>query len=144
MTTTNGDEAVEAAAQASYEVLAPVWRWVDLSENEKSMRRDRARAAVEAARPYLKLQLDREAVVRVISGASNSAESDTILGRKYVGNWADVFADAVMDLARPMPTREQVTRVVAENLTDPDHCGCSAQSVVIADAVLALINGTAK
>jgi hypothetical protein len=94
------DAAVEAAAKAGYEVLASVWRWRDLSDSEKDMRRQRARAAlvaayrVDALRPMPTL----EALTQAIGDATNPAEAELILGRKYVGNWADVFAGAVLAL----------------------------------------------
>lgn len=51
---------------------------------------------MSAPRPVI----DREAALKAIVAASNPEGSDCILGREYVENWADVFVDAVMGLAR--------------------------------------------
>jgi hypothetical protein len=96
------------------------------------------------ARPLL----DREAVENAIAEASNPDEADLILGRKYVGGWADAFADAVMKLARPMPTREQIAistheRTEVHGWLSGDCSGsCQDHHLGNADAVLALLNGT--
>lgn len=140
------DAAVEAAAKASYEVLASVWRWLDLSDSEKNMRRQRARAAlvaayrVDAPRPLL----DREATTRAIEAASS--RNDHIIGRTYVEAYADVFADAVMELARPMPTREQIATAidpVAFDAHKSDESYDNRRKLALSDAaaVLALLNG---
>lgn len=113
------DAAVEAAAKASYEVLASVWGWQDLSDSEKNMRRQRARAALVAAYlvdrvDALRPLLDREATTRAIEAASS--RNDHIIGRTYVEAYADVFADAVMELARPMPTRKEIEEAISDEL----------------------------
>lgn len=137
------DATVEAAAKASYEVLASVWRWLDLSDSEKNMRRQRARAALEAAyrvdasRPLL----DREATTRAIEAASS--RNDHIIGRTYVEAYADVFADAVMEQARPMPTREAIEQRVRRVYIDGGaHLAVAQEAAAdIATEMLALLNG---
>lgn len=59
-----------------------------------------ARVALQSAAPFLGVRpvVDREAVIQAIEAASEPEGSDNIMGRKYVENWADVFADAVLAL----------------------------------------------
>jgi len=95
------DEAAEAARERvqAYLDVAPHWdelaqAWdQDAGIPRKILASDlRTLLAV----PYL--MPDREALVQAIEDASNPEGSDNICGRKYVENWADVFADAVLAL----------------------------------------------
>jgi hypothetical protein len=84
--------------------------------------------------------LDREAALQAIVAVSVPEGSDCILGREYVENYADVFADAVLELARPMPAKEQIEAAVRKTICA--HFGTFTGAVkVITDDVVALLSG---
>lgn len=101
-----------------------------------------AQAGLLAALPLLgpRPLLDREAALQAIVAASEPEGSDNIMGREYVENYADVFADAVLKLARPMPTRDQVEAAVRKTIFA--YFGTYERPVeLITDDVTALLNG---
>lgn len=119
------DAAVEAAAKA----VSLDWRNYTAS----------MRIALVAARPYLMPLLDREAIDRRLETAKGHGWS------------IETTVDAVMELARAMPTREQISAALSAEVRGwPDDAGLphhpdDAKSVLtfrrLADAVLALLNG---
>jgi hypothetical protein len=151
------DAAVEAAAQAIY-ACPPGRRQIPWASVSNGPARDEflraARSALEAAyrvdapRPLL----DREAVAARLLYEEGSEWAEGT-DRHYE------LADAVMELARPMPTQEQVEAALEEHgvlLFDPQpQCRCGHvydklhlggvswkdQSLHRADAVLALLSG---
>lgn len=108
-----------------------------------------AREVIEAARPLLAPQplLNREAVKQALLAVwRREAEAETVDSPE---GHCDGLADAVMVVARPMPTREQIIEAMAraEGRTIKWHSEQwrhLAEEVFgwRADAVLALINGT--
>jgi 3-mercaptopyruvate sulfurtransferase SseA len=52
-------------------------------------------------------------------------------------NYRRKLTNALLELARPMPTREQFEQALQE-------CGIGSYRTIVTDAVLALLNGTAK
>lgn len=126
------DEVLAVAAQASYNKIPHVYPWSDLTENERSPHWERARAALEAAAPLLgpRPMLDR----RQIEDSFIRAEHK---GVSLLDAWeAGHLADAVMEMARPMPTREQLYATL-DGFTYGDASRWAA-----ADTVLALLKGT--
>lgn len=129
------DAAVEAAAQQYWQA------GVDANTGGSGSKRDWMRAALEAAyrvdapRPLL----DREAVHQAI--ADNVWP--TVDGVEIIE-----AVPAVMELARPMPTREQIAQVLHDqnqvHAWDTNRCddACGIAYYQRADAVLALLNGT--
>lgn len=128
------DEAVEAAYQA-------------YSDDTSVSIHDGLRNALEAAAPLLgpRPLLDRETMLRAIVAASEPEGSDNIMGREYVENYADVFADAVLKLARPMPTREQIDPFLQEWRVRPPGQPTQQEAInyrrKMRNALLALLNG---
>lgn len=89
------DEAVEAAAAATYTFVTGIaWSQIDPACQAAEAARKEARAALEAAAPLLGSRplLDREAV-------------KAVLAKRLHG---EQVADLLMELARPMPTREEL------------------------------------
>lgn len=141
------DAAVEAAAQQYWQA------GVDANTGGSGSKRDWMRAALEAAyrvdvpRPLL----DRDELGRVLIhfGADVRAEAN-----EPAVMFGEVV-DAVMKLARPMPTREQIELLLLAHIRDWHEDGsvtCKACGYVDdkpygwprhqADVVLALLNGT--
>lgn len=70
-------------------------------------------------------------------------------GRSYtrheLSRYRDDVTDAVMELARPMPTQEQLAEVIEPVLIASGHDDGEErrwEALELADAVLALVNGT--
>lgn len=69
------------------------------------------------------------------------------------GEWSSLGADAVMDLARPMPTREQIDKLMRRHTVgafNPEQSACACDRTWrshaeyrehVRDALLALLNG---
>lgn len=76
--------------------------------------------------------LNREAVLGVLQSFGFSVSQDSFAQGR--------IADAVMGLARPMPTREQIAETLVGIVPDVNE-GINLR-LVIADALLALLNGT--
>lgn len=89
--------------------------------------------------------LDREAVKSAVGDTINR-RIEFIEDRATVEAAYDAAASAVMDLARPMPRWEQIEQRIRRIYIDGGAHITHAQEAAaeIADAVLALINGTAK
>lgn len=136
------DEAASAADQAVRGEL-----------RERGLAGDVGRAALEAAAPLLGPQplLDREEIVAAVHRASHNGHPCITSGVCPRLKNAGAYADSVMEMARPMPTREQIAAAMwdAEQLDYNRPRSWSeahpSQATVIlgrADAVLALLNGT--
>lgn len=146
-------EPSDAAVEAALVEDQPSWH--KIPEDLRSELRLRMHAALEAAyrvdapRPFL----DREAVADAID---RHYDEDVYMpiypedGSRCIGSAA---ADAVMELARPMPTREQIAAGIHKAFDHPNaeacpitstgwhECGYIAQSNQLADAVMDLLNG---
>jgi len=104
------------------------------------------RIALEAA---YRVDVPRPMVNEDAVGAAITKAVAEYRGYLVFDGLGSVAAAAVMELARPMPTREQVVQVVAEYIDDLDAVpamGSAAdhlerRAVHVADAVLALLNG---
>lgn len=90
--------------------------------------------------------LDREAVQDSISSKTFTMMGD---GDPVCGVMA--ATDAVMELARPMPTREKIASVLREHawIASEHRCSCGDEEIEFvshhqAEAVLALLNGEAS
>lgn len=117
------DEAAAVEAMARTQIIGT---WEQKTERERGVHLRRAQRALEAARPFMTSRpaLDREAVRR-------------ILDRAAYGEHRETLADAVMALAVPVPTREQIEQALVE-------CGIGSYRTIVTNAVLALLNGSAK
>jgi len=136
------DEAVEAAASVVAEAASRHWESYS-DEVRASLAHTweaRAREALEAAAPLLgpRPLLDREAVAKRLAGIIHDRQDQMIDG--HIEDDADALADAVMELARPMPTREQIEAVVRKTIFA--HFGTFTGAVTaITDDLVALLNG---
>lgn len=139
------DEAVEAAAEALQQVparegLTPT-PWGDEPEDIRDMFRREARCALEAAAPLLgpRPLLDRDALGRALV----SFGADVRLDPSQPAEMFGMAVDAVMGLARPMPTSEAIEqRVRRIYINGGAHVTHAQQAAAeIAAAVLALLNG---
>lgn len=95
-------------------------------------------AALEAAAPLLgpRPLLDRDALGQVLISFGADMRIDADSPAEMFGN----AVDAVMDLARPMPTREQIEATVRKTIFA--HFGTFTGAVTaIVDDVEALLNG---
>jgi hypothetical protein len=127
------DAAVEAGALAYDD-------WIDSTGSvEVSIR-----AALVAARPLLGPWplLDREAVREAACAALAEDLVGTLALVRLQMTAGPKIADAVMELARPMPTREQIAETLVGIVPDTNE-GINLR-LVIADALLALLNGEIK
>ena len=111
---------------------------------------DLARAALEAAQPFMTSRpaLDREAVKTALSHAA--ARVHRVGGALFIEGTENDFADAVMELAVPVPTREQIDAALRKHTVgafQPGHSACSCDRTWrthaeyrdhLRDAVLAL------
>ena len=125
------DEAVEWARDAA-------------SREGAFLNAEAMRAALEAAYPLLpKPMLNREAMLAAIVNASEPEGSDCILGREYVENYADVFVDAIMQLVRPVPTREATEQTLRSYVETHGSGDEHPDDMVrdLADAIGALLAG---
>jgi hypothetical protein len=135
------DEAVEAAARTLNPSIFEPHTYVD-PEPMRDVYRADARAALAAAAPLLApgQVLDREAVWRGVYSAA--------IQHLNPSGVADKATDAVMELARPMPTREQIAEALRE-VSVLDYAAPPAENTLsgsererVADALLALLNGS--
>lgn len=144
------NEPSDAAVEAALVEDQPSWH--KIPEDLRSELRLRMHAALEAAyrvdapRPFL----DREAVADAID---RHYDEDVYMpiypedGSRCIGSAA---ADAVMELARPMPTREQIDELLklwkvgpAFRPYDPDYPGALPNyRRKLRDALLALLSGS--
>lgn len=124
------DEAVERASQAYWEA-----RRAENDGGPQGQTHAWMRAALEAAAPLLgpRPLLDEKAVARAITNATGHAS---------------VAITGVMELARPMPTREEISSALMDSGVAqyvrheaPGHTWVEGYAQVLADAVLALLNG---
>lgn len=135
------DEATEAAAHSLRQFDAE-GQWEPGELGLLAAYRDAARGALEAGVPLLAPQsvVDREALsLRLQAARGHRWDHETTV-------------DAVMELARPMPTQKQIARAqydqdVADGNQTPNPWGIAGDIIQgaylhSADAVLALINGT--
>lgn len=153
-----GVEITDEMVEAGSEVLSrlPSARYSpDLLARELQDPTSLARAVLEAARPFMTSRpaLDREVVAEVLHREKHS-EACLFTNQSNCGEWHAALqeADAVMALAVPVPTREEVEEVIATKVMRYD----SAADVRLVDdgdvealdagtaAVLALLNGSAK
>ena len=91
--------------------------------------------------------VDREALLHRgdVLAALEQVYNDGAMG----GEWPTLGTDAVLELAQPMPTREQIAEVLREHLWIPSEsrCSCGDEHIEFvshhqAEAVLALLNGS--
>jgi hypothetical protein len=133
------DEAVQAAA----ETWTPFWS--HRPEPRRAILKQ-ARAALEAAAPLL----GPRPLLHL--GDVLAALDEVYTSGAMGGEWPTLGADAVMELARPMPTRDDLVEAISARLhitTDQISTGGSPRQLVAdtsavgeaADAVLALLNG---
>jgi len=140
------DMELEPAARALYEHASPEVGpygprkdWGDNNWNPEVRQSwfDGARAVLEAAPQPV---VDREAVKRVINEARALPATHS----------SEPSVEAVMELARPMPTREQIAEALMKVRVSTGEFAVGGKAVFhgvhneLADAVLALINGSAK
>lgn len=91
--------------------------------------------------------LDREAAATAI--VASAVSTSDLGGAHFVTGTANDFADAVMELARPMPTQRQIEQAI--DASDLLGCGCcgggydydkyESRSEALAALVLAMLNG---
>lgn len=126
------DAAVEAADRAYFDTLGTLTDTQSLFPMRDALE---AAYRLDAPRPLL----DRDAVKSLIGQAQTASWGS--------GQSTNDFVDAVMELARPMPTREQIAQVLHDqnqvHAWDTNRCddACGIAYYQRADAVLALLNG---
>ena len=134
------DEAVEAAAVATNEHRGTQHRcacgWRYSSADQHAMHR--ARAALEAAQPFMQPQVvaSRQSVHQAIA--------DELDGEGVVSyGLTPKLTDRVMDVARPLPTREQIAEALSNATRNLDYTHWETPNGMLpfADAVLALMGG---
>lgn len=130
--------AVEAIARVEYGI-----GWDEETPGVQNVCRDLARKALEAAIPLLgtRHMLDREALYTLLRATRVTVTDEWRPTETSSGQ----IADAVMKLAQPMPTREQIEEAIfavwlvhteLRTVAAPvEHCRA------FADAVLALLKG---
>lgn len=139
-------EITDEAAMAAARVLG--------GPNPPAMHVEAAREALEAALPLLgpRPLLDREAVRTELIQFGIDLKMEDLHPEVGASEMVDRRVDAVLRLARPMPTREEIARAqynqdVAESRQVPndwDNAGDIVRGAYLnaADAVLALLNGS--
>jgi hypothetical protein len=93
--------------------------------------------SVDPATGWPRPLLDRNAAAKRLAGVIHDRQDQMIDG--HIEDDADALADAVMELARPMPTREEIKNAASEAC--PSHAYDSVPFDLIAGAVLALLDG---
>jgi hypothetical protein len=142
------DEAVAAAARVFFGGA-----YGAVGDEGNKVLHDAARDALGAALPHLAPQLvvDREAVLSILArfGVGEGPDASSTSTAAYRGH----LADAVMERARPMPTREEIAQAYFSHATKGDLVPRSwekspewakRKSYEMADFILALLTGSAK
>lgn len=136
------DEAVEAAASAYWESErhSDELHWPELirrDPDEATAYRDHARLHLEAAAPLLgpRPLLDQQAVANVIYAAVRAQAGPAIAS--LVGTEA---LSSLMELARPMPTRNRIAGYLRDSAQTLDK----GEEWHLADGLLTLIGGDAE
>lgn len=148
------DAAVEAGVRAAFERKYGLgWdaKWIDEARRARAKAEIRADVtpALEAA--YLvdrvdapRLLLDRTALTAVLRRKLELQKDFPT----FIAEAAEETADAVMEMARPMPTREQIAEALHDHWSDTHtwRRGCREDVCIAifldrADAVLDLLNG---
>lgn len=131
------DEAVEAACERM--CGSDVWQRMHASEQES--KRAWMRFALEAATPLLvpRPLLDREAVRRALVRSDYNPDAALPDAHWVHAQQVRGLADAVMELARPMPTDVQIHEAIDSALDS--HAYDNVPIAKITVALLALLNG---